>query len=267
MNRLLTFATASCPDPALACTPRPRPIEREVIGLGLVMAEIEPGGPGVVRLDFTAAQALTRDDGDEQALLRRFWELVNPGAVRLVSWGGRDRELPMLTQRALVYGIPAPGWLRADPRFGLPYRYAQWLHCDLEEWLGNFHPPRPDLARVARAVGLPGEFARLRLKAGQPWECTPGQIKRYCLGRALLLFGLYLRWALVSGLIDPQGHNRTLDRWLEALAGGSEPLFAEFLSGWEAAAAGRPRPYQVAEGGFRLPAQLGGGHLPSEAVL
>ncbi len=67
--------------------------------------------------------------GDEAALLRRFWEIVEPRRSRLVTYNGRGYDGPMLTVRSAQLGVK-------PSRNLVPYRYDVSDHCDLQDVLG-----------------------------------------------------------------------------------------------------------------------------------
>src|SRR4051794_11667901 len=88
---------------------------------------------------------------------------------------------------------------------------------------------------MARAIGLPGKLGThgsevdAMVKRGEI-----AKVRDYCESDVLNLFVLYVRWALLSGRTDLEGHNASLDslaRCLEAER-GERPHLGEFLDRW-----------------------------------
>jgi predicted PolB exonuclease-like 3'-5' exonuclease len=90
-------------------------------------------------------------------------------------------------------------------------------HCDLMDQLSDYRAcASMSLDDVALAIGLPGKIGghgsevEAMVRRGEI-----DNVRAYCEGDCLNLFVLYVRWALLSGRIDPAGHNR-FGAWLSA---------------------------------------------------
>lgn len=106
-----------------------------------------------------------------------------------------------------------------------------------------------------------------------------GQVRAYCEGDVLNLFGLYVRWALLAGKTSPQGHNDSYQSLVEYIQRERQgrPHLGEFMDKW--AASSRPMPMMVPTGLLPGLGEAGAalaldpalsverGHLPSESVL
>ena len=99
---------------------------------------------------------------------------------------------------------------------------------------------------VALAVGLPGKIGghgsevEAMMKRGEI-----DNVRAYCEGDCLNLFVLYVRWALLSGRIDPVGHNASLQSLIECLESDRDlrPHLGAFLDRWRTTC--RPAPMFV----------------------
>ena len=80
-------------------------------------------------------ESLGAEDYSEEAIVREFWERVEPFNGTLVSFNGRNFDLPVLELHALKYGCRAPRYF--NQRFGHRYRYSEDGHYDLFEFIGN----------------------------------------------------------------------------------------------------------------------------------
>jgi predicted PolB exonuclease-like 3'-5' exonuclease len=86
--------------------------------------------------------------------------------LRLVDWHGRGFDVPVLQTRAFRYGIQLPWYFGKLPdnrgevsSFSKEYRdrYGGW-HEDLAEyWTNRGAFPRPQMASLAKLIGLPGK--------------------------------------------------------------------------------------------------------------
>jgi predicted PolB exonuclease-like 3'-5' exonuclease len=102
---------------------------------------------------------------------------------------------------------------------------------------------------VAHAIGLPGKIGG----HGSEVEAMVQRgeidnVRAYCEGDCLNLFVLYVRWALLSGRIDPAGHNASLQSLIERLESERDVRshLGEFLDRWRATR--RPTPMFVPRG-------------------
>jgi predicted PolB exonuclease-like 3'-5' exonuclease len=216
-----------------------------------------------------------RSGGDlasgEEQLLRGFWRRFERDKPRVVTWNGRGFDLPVLVQRAFIYGIPANYWHQAGDKFtGYRYRYAVESHCDLMDALADHGASKAlKLEEAAVALGLPGKIGghgsevRDMVAVG-----NLASVRAYCESDVLNLFVLYVRWAYVTGRIDATGHNAALDSLVTYLEQerAARPHLGTFLDGWRGSP--RPAPMHVpVPVEDRAPAPAGGDHLRSEDVL
>lgn len=99
------------------------------------------------------------------------WNAVASGSrgnrpLRLVDWHGRGFDVPVLQTRAFRYGIQIPWYFGKLPdnrgeisSYSKEYRdrYGGW-HEDLAEvWTNRGAFPRPQMASLAKLIGLPGK--------------------------------------------------------------------------------------------------------------
>lgn len=192
---------------------------------------------------FSDASTCCRSGGDaeweEQRLLAKFWQYFTEFAPRVVTWNGKGFDLPVLRARAMMYGISAQSWYQRGTKWdNYMQRFAPDWHCDLMEQLSDYRAcASMKLEDVALALGLPGKIG------GHGSEVEPmvqrgeiNNVRAYCEGDCLNLFVLYVRWALLSGRIDPAGHNSSLESLVRCLESqrNVRPHLGVFLDSWRA---------------------------------
>ena len=97
-------------------------------------------------------------------------------------------------------------------------RFAPDWHCDLMDQLSDYRAcASRSLDDIALPVGLPGKIGG----HGSEVEAMVRQgeidnVRAYCEGDCLNLFVLYVRWALLSGRIDPAGTMHRSRAWSSA---------------------------------------------------
>src|SRR3954470_10845325 len=121
--------------------------------------------------------------------------------------------MPVLRARSMIYGITAATWYLQGSRWdNYAQRFAPDWHCDLMEQMSDYRScANMALSDMAHALGLPG-------KIGGHGSEVEGMVKRgeidkvraYCEGDCLNLFVSYVRWALLTGRTNLEGHNASL---------------------------------------------------------
>jgi 3'-5' exonuclease len=179
----------------------------------------------------------------EGELVQRFFDGIEKFSPALVSWNGSAFDLPVLTYRAMLAGVRAARFWEtggADPEFRYNNYLSRyhWRHTDLMDVLSGFQSRgRVSLANMACLLGLPGKIG---LEGSQVWEAWQSgdvaAIRRYCETDVLNTWLIYLRFALLRGLLSREEHGAELARVRNYLHASPEPHFGEFLRAWQALA-------------------------------
>lgn len=243
-TRLICLDVETAPDrgrlPADWGAKFPKPLWHQVVAIAVVEARIEPDGEGGERYGITACRSGGAPDWDEARLLRRFWSYFAREPTRVVTWNGRAFDIPVLMQRTMVHGLTALGWHGAgNRREGYTNRFSERWHCDLMDALSIYGAcARLSLDEAARALDLPGKVGG----HGADVEAmtVAGEIERvraYCEGDTLNLYGLYCRYALLTGRQNPDGHAAAVAGLAAYLARerAARPHLGAFLDGWRSA--------------------------------
>jgi len=152
----------------------------------------------------------------EAEMMTDFADFMTKWRPHLVSWNGRSFDLPVLALRALRYGLPFGWYYRGE---GYRYRYTEEGHLDLCDVLSDHGAARmTSLDGAARLIGLPGKDGVDGSQVEGLYQ--GGQIealRRYCLADVAQTAFLFLRYRLVSGMMDRDGYRRVAAALLAAL--------------------------------------------------
>ena len=233
----------------------PLPCHR-VVAISMVVAEIVRGDNGSEWFRVSGVHSGGREDFSEAQLLRGFWDWVGRAKPRIVTWNGRKFDLPVLKYRAAVHALAAGHWHTAGDKWnGYTRRYSPDWHCDLGDVMSDYGAARmAGLDLMAKACGFPGKVGGHGSEvAAMVRDGRLDLVRAYCEGDVLNLFALYVRWALLSGLSTPAGHNASMQSLVDVLERErmSRPHLGDFLDKWRASP--RPAP-MLAEEPFAPPA-------------
>jgi predicted PolB exonuclease-like 3'-5' exonuclease len=152
----------------------------------------------------------------ERNIIREFGAVMETNPATLVTWNGRGFDLPVLSMRALRWGVPW-GWYYDDR--DVRYRYSDSGHVDLMDFLSDFGGSRQmKLDDAARLIGLPGKAASDGFDGSQVAELVAkgqnrgnrAKVARYCLQDVLQTALIFLRTRYHLGILDAEGYERSL---------------------------------------------------------
>ncbi len=160
---------------------------------------------GIVNSDATLVdvETLCADAYSEEAIVRDFWERVERFSGTLVSFNGRNFDLPVLELHALKYGCRAPRYF--NERYGHRYRYSEERHYDLYEFIGNHgvNRIRGGFDLLCKLIGLRGKGAVEGALVQDMWDAGRlEEIHEYCRQDVIQTYFLLLRVERMRGRID-----------------------------------------------------------------
>lgn len=210
-----------------------------------------------------------KDPVGEARILSSFWGWFGANQPRLVTWAGRNFDLPVLRLRAMIHGVQTPGFSPAVGSRGLDYgyRYAKDAHCDLAEVITSFAGRMPKQDHVAKMLGLPGKFNGHGSKVLQLLqEGRRPEVSAYCDGDVLNLFVMYAKYMHMDCRMTPQGHDATMDSLAAYLSSNRErrPHLGEFLDLWQSGPAAARLDIQTVQAPADGPAGNGDVEYPNE---
>lgn len=147
---------------------------------------------------LAAVETLHEDEYSEEGLIRTFWQRLERFPGSLVTFNGRNFDLPVLELQALKYGCQAPRYFSGKAR----NRYVEEGHYDLYDFLTNYgvHRLRGGFNVLAKMIGLPGKIEIDGSMIQQLWEDGRlADIHRYCRQDVIQTYFLFLRVELMRG--------------------------------------------------------------------
>jgi predicted PolB exonuclease-like 3'-5' exonuclease len=154
---------------------------------------------------LTAVEVLCAQHYSEEEIVYEFWRRVEAFPGTLVSFNGRNFDLPVLELQALRYGCQAPRYF--NEKYGHRYRYSEERHYDLFEFLSNVGASRirGGFNLLARLIGLPGKTWVDGSMIQGLWEAGAlDTIHTYCRQDVIQTYGLFLRIELMRGRLTPE---------------------------------------------------------------
>ena len=139
----------------------------------------------------------------EEAMIANFFSFIDKFEPKLVSFNGKNFDMPVLVLRALKYNIKASAYLDtiSDKWNNYKSRYNEQKHCDLFESLGAWRGVRLDT--ICAMAGLPGKYD---IHGGQVMELFyKGELEKiheYCESDVLNTYMLFLKYELIKGALS-----------------------------------------------------------------
>jgi 3'-5' exonuclease len=185
---------------------------------------------------LSGVEVLCAQNYSEAEIVCEFWRRVEIFPGTLVSFNGRNFDLPVLELQALRYGCQAPRYF--NEKYGHRYRYAEERHYDLYEFLSNagVHRIRGGFNLLAQLIGLPGKQWLDGSRIQGLWEAGQlATIDAYCRQDVIQTYGLFLRIELMRGRLTPQDYRAAWEAsaafWQELTVKPGEDLSCRKTSG------------------------------------
>ena len=173
----------------------------------------------------------------EAGAIQRFFDGIEKYVPQLVTWNGRNFDLPVLVARGMVHGVRAACFWET----GGESKYNNYVnrfhdrHLDLMDVLSIYGGRGSPLDELSRLAGFPG---KLGVGGGAVWESyRAGQveaIRNYCEADTVNTYLLFLRFQLMRCAYTPERYRSECDLLRATLEKRAEPHWREFLSLWKA---------------------------------
>jgi len=139
---------------------------------------------------------------NEEGIIRDFFNFIDRKKPKLISFNGRNFDLPMLMIRALKYNFSIPAYFDNSNKWeNYRARYSENFHIDLMEVLGNYGAVRGlKLDVISQMAGLPGKFD---VHGDEVYKLYfDGELKKieeYCESDVLNTYWLWLKYEVLKG--------------------------------------------------------------------
>lgn len=191
----------------------PKPIYHAIACISFVEASITIDAAGYERYAVTACRSGGEAGWDEKRLLDAFWTFFSQRPTRICGWNSRSFDCAVILQRSLLHELSAPAWFRTGSgRDGYRYRFSDTWHADLMDLLADHGAcAKLGLDKAASACSLPGKMVATGSEVeNMVAEGRTAEVRHYCEIDTLNTFGLYLRYALLSGRTDRVGYDAAI---------------------------------------------------------
>lgn len=160
--------------------------------------------------NFASSDSNKNDCPNECDILEEFLRYLNKNNPKLVSFNGRNFDLPAIMLRAMKYNLSAESYFETSNDMlsktkweNYRSRYSENFHIDLLESLGSFGAVRGlNLDTICKMAGIVGKYDTkgdevYRLFYEKQYE----KIKEYCQSDVINTYWLYLKYQLLQGKI------------------------------------------------------------------
>ena len=139
---------------------------------------------------------------DESAMIEAFFGFIERFSPRLVSFNGKNFDMPVLVLRALKHNVKASAYLDtiSDKWNNYKSRYNEQKHCDLLESLGAGGARGLRLDTICAMAGLPGKYETNGSQVMSLFYANElEKIHEYCESDTLNTYMLFLKYELCKG--------------------------------------------------------------------
>ncbi|XID74638.1 3'-5' exonuclease [Alkanindiges sp. WGS2144] len=175
----------------------------------------------------------------EKQIISRFLNSLDQHFPCLVSWNGKGFDIPVITLRAMLYGLTAQN-LFDQGEFEQSRKYNNYqnryhhCHIDLMDCLAQFNARNfQRLDELALLLGFPGKQGQSGYHVydyvkNQQWQ----ELCQYCESDVLNTWLIYLRWQLLRGHLTDEAHAQWLQLTHDYLR-EQVPGQHDFLAQWQ----------------------------------
>ncbi len=166
--------------------------------------------------DFGAFKKVSSIEGDnEEEMIKNFLNFIDKHNPKLVSFNGRNFDMPMLMIRAMKYNLSCHAYFEVDNKMlnkskwdNYRYRFSDKFHVDLMDHISEFGAARGlNLNTLCTMMHIPGKFD---VSGDQVhtlyYEDKIDEIKEYCESDVLNTYWLYLKYELLKGHLTKEDY-------------------------------------------------------------
>jgi len=178
-------------------------------------------------------------DAAEEVAIQRFFDGINRYVPQIVSWNGRNFDLPVLVARGLIHGISAACFWDTG-QDNKDFKWSNYInrfhdrHLDLMDVLSIYGGRGAPLDEISRLAGFPGKVG---VGGNAIWETyrrgAIAAIRDYCEADCANTYLLFLRFQLMRGALTNEQYAREGGLLKSFMEKQNRPHWAEFLSLWK----------------------------------
>jgi predicted PolB exonuclease-like 3'-5' exonuclease len=166
--------------------------------------------------DFGRFQKVNSINGEsERELIESFLSFIDSKNPKLVSFNGRNFDIPMLMIRAMKYNLSCPAYFEVENKIlnkskwdNYRYRFSDRFHIDLMDHISEFGAARGlNLNLLCSMMGIPGKFdVSGDMVFDLYYKGELKKIREYCESDVLNTYWLYLKYELLKGNITKEDY-------------------------------------------------------------
>ncbi len=175
----------------------------------------------VIANNFGVFEKVSSIGGEsEEEMIANFLQFIDRKNPKLVSFNGRNFDMPMLMIRAMKYNLSCPAYFEKENQMlnkskwdNYRYRYSDRFHVDLMDHIAEFGAARGlNLDTLCAMLDLPGKYdvsgdQLMSLFYREELE----KIREYCESDVLNTYWLYLKYELLKGNMLLEDYLQNLD--------------------------------------------------------
>ncbi|MES2677586.1 MAG: 3'-5' exonuclease [Pseudomonadota bacterium] len=210
---------------------------QKVVAISFLQADIIRDGDGTERYVLNEIRSGGNIDSNEEELVKGFFSYMKKQPPRIVSFNGKNFDLPVLKYRAIKYGITA-AWLykMGDKWNNYNQKYSLDWHCDLVDAFSDFGASaRVKMNELCAVFGLPGKLGIDGSMVCDYYDAGKlKEIRDYCETDVANTYLLYLHYQHHIGTLSTENFMQAQEDLANYLAseGEERPHLQEFLDGW-----------------------------------
>ncbi len=193
----------------------------------------------VISNDFGAFEKVNSIEGEtEEEMLTQFLQFIDRHNPKLVSFNGRNFDIPMLMIRAMKYNLSCPAFYEKENQDlnkskwdNYRYRFSDRFHVDLMDHISEFGAVRGlKLDLLCNMANIPGKFDVSGDQVHKLYyEGKLEAIKEYCESDVLNTYWLYLKYELLKGNLIMDDYLRYLQTMASKLPSEKSytPIFTD----------------------------------------
>ncbi len=158
------------------------------------------------------------DGESEKEMISNFFAFIEKFEPKLVSFNGKNYDMPLLVLRALKYNIKACNYLdtQSDKWNNYKTRFSELKHCDLFESFGSTKGLKLDT--ICAMADLPGKYEVHGDEVMKLYyENSLEKIHEYCESDVLNTYMLFLKYEFIKGNVSEEDYMSFLTSMSEFL--------------------------------------------------
>ena len=210
---------------------------QKVVAISFLQCDIIREQNGTERYVLNEIRSGGNVDSNEEELVKGFFSYMKKQPPRIVSFNGKNFDLPVLKYRAIKYGISAPYlYKRGDKWNNYNQKYSLDWHCDLIDAFSDFGASaRVKMNELCAVFNLPG---KLGIDGSMVCDYYDNgrlaEIRNYCETDVINTYLLYLHYQHHIGTLSAENFSQAqedLANYLVIESDGRVHL-QDFLDEW-----------------------------------